>query len=116
MTTEITFADVLSYVATRATEAEIRQLGTAANAAIKALRAQTAAVVSAQLEPGTRIKLTGVRPQYLNGLTGTFVRMNDGRGKQRAIIQLDDESRRWARNYAPDGKLAGVPVSALKIL
>jgi len=113
---DITFADVLTYVATRATEAEIRQLGAAGNAAIKALRAQTAAVVGAQLVPGTRVRLSDVRPQYLNGLTGAFVSMKPGQGKPRATIELDEESRRYAGRYAPDGKLTGVPVSALKII
>jgi hypothetical protein len=113
---EVTFADVLTYVATTATADEVKALFAAGNARVKAVRAANAAVVSGLLEPGTSVELVNIRPAYLNGLTGTFVRLNDGRGKQRAIVQLDAASAAKAGRYAPDGKLAGVPVSALKIV
>lgn len=114
--TETTFADVLTYVAQSATPDEVKALFTAGNARVKAVRAADSAVVAGLLTPGARVELAGIRPAFLNGLKGSFVKLDDGRGKQRATIKLDDESLRYARQYAHNGQIGGIPVSSLRIL
>jgi hypothetical protein len=119
---EVTFADVLTYVATTATFDEIKALFAAGNARGKALHAADAAVTAGLLKAGDRVELAGVRPAYLNGLTGTFVRLDTANrarttAKQRATVKLDEASAFKAGRYVNGSReIAGIPVSALKIV
>lgn len=111
---EITFADVLAYVAQSATPEEVHALVDAGNARVRALRATEAAATSAQLTPGARVELHGLKPKYLNGLTGKFV-IRQPSGK--ATIELDEEvSYRAGRYVGANNQMSGIPISALRIL
>lgn len=68
-----TFKDVIAYVTNEATAEEASALFTAANSRQRALRAATAAENIASLKPDTRVRTGGLKPKYLNGLTGSVV-------------------------------------------
>lgn len=91
-----TFNDVLTYMRDSATESEASALFEAANARLRSLRAATAAENIASLKPDTEVRLSGLKPKYLNGLTGT-VRSIEG---SRVRVKLDDASYDTAGRYA----------------
>lgn len=90
-----TYSDVLNYMSNQATESEARALFDAANARLKVLRAATAAQNIASLTPDTRVRTGGLKPKYLNGLTGSVVGVEGGRVR----IKLDEDSRFTAGRY-----------------
>jgi hypothetical protein len=91
-----TFSDVIAYVTNQATKEESMALFDAANARLKSLRAATAAENIASLKPDTPVKLGGLKPKYLNDLTGIVVGVEGTRVK----VKLDEASRRTAGRYA----------------
>ena len=105
-----TFKDVLDYVGTQATDAEVRALFSAGNARIKHTRALNAAANAATLAVGDEVELTGLKPKYLNGLRGTI----DAKAGQSFEVKLDDDSRLLAGRYVRFNGLITVPASALK--
>lgn len=57
------------------------------------------------LLPGTRVRLVGLRPKYINGATGTV--MNGYRGRDKMEVELDYPRGRF-------GKQLFVPANALE--
>lgn len=110
-----TLQSVLGFVASHATERDIEQILEAAQTRRKVL----AQVRSAALSVGTKVTLGGLRPKYLNDLSGT-VRIING---QRCDVSLDEASTNRLR-YAgkrfivrPDVTsyvLKGVPVTCAR--
>lgn len=91
-----TFSDVVAYVTNEATESEARALFDTVNSRLKALRAATAAENIANLKPDANVRLGGLKPKYLNGLTGSVVSIEGTRVR----VKLDDQSYRTAGRYA----------------
>lgn len=80
-------------------------------AGVKARRSQlrtlTTLEVVGSLNVGDRVKLTGLRPQYVNGATGTV----ESLAQTRFNVRLDDDVDPRAR--ARFGEVVRVPASAL---
>lgn len=108
------FQDVLTYVATQSTDAEIRALFNAGNARTKVLRSLAAAELTAQLTPGTRVRVKDIRPKRLQGVTGVFVSSRTAGSKTVATLRVDA-----AYDLVPDvwnGELSGIPLSCLELV
>lgn len=84
-----TLADAVTYIADRADEQDLLRILGAVNARRTALRAITAAAVRI----GAAVRLDGLSPKYLDGLTGVVRRIH---GKH-AEVELDEESTRNLR-------------------
>lgn len=111
-----TFSDVLEYVGNTATAEEVRALFDAGNARIKHVRALQAAAIAAEVKVGDMVRTGGLKPAYLNGLTGTVQSIEPGR-RVNVTLKLDEASAAKAgTRYAWAGIMAGVPVSAITIL
>lgn len=110
------FKDVLEYVGNTATAEEVRALFDAGNARIKHVRSLQAAETAAAVKVGDTVTTGGLKPAYLNGLTGT-VKSVDRRARRTDVtIDLDESSVGKAGRYGWNGMLSGVPVSAITIL
>lgn len=105
MTDTITMQDVLRFIR-QADASQVSSLSEALRSQHKMLKAE-AAHRNRQLDLGTRVKLKGLRPQYLNGLTGAILSI---RGTK-CDVTLDYPHQ--ARRYNSGGKLLGVPLSAI---
>lgn len=111
---ETTFDVVLDYVAQHATREEIHALFNTGNARLKMLHAAEAASTAARLTEGATVELQGLKPKYLNGIRGTFVRMLPG-GKA-AAVQLSTEDAFLAGRYVAADNQLHAPLSALRIV
>lgn len=89
------FAEFLSYMATSATESEVRAVFEVGNQRLKTIRTVTAAENLASLQPGQVVRLGGLKPKYLNGLTGTVQSIEGSRVR----VKLDDVSALTASRY-----------------
>lgn len=112
------FSDVLTYVATQASRAEVEQLFDAGNARIKVLQTVRAGETLAQLVPGeSRVRITDIRPKYLSGITGTFLHFDSGRGgKQVCVIKADAQFASLARRSSYSDEIRGIPASCLELI
>lgn len=112
MTASATITEVLDYVHARADEQDLDSLLQALRTRRKVLGEQRAATVRSGLE----IRLDGLSPKYLNGLTGTVVTLDGNRAEvrldERSTTQLRGSGRRF---YVPAGEieylLTGIPKS-----
>lgn len=112
-----TFQDVLEYVGNHATDDEVRALFTAGNARIKHVRALQAAAIAAEVKLGDTVTTAGLKPAYLNGLKGTIDFIDRGSRRTNVTLNLDEDSaERAGTRYAWNGKMSGVPVSAITIV
>jgi hypothetical protein len=103
-----TLQDVLAFIGT-ADENEITAVFETARARSKGLRTIRAAEAKATLRPGDRVRLTNLRPQYVNGATGTVADTGGVGGK--VLVTLDDNVD--GRVRARFGPSIRVPASAL---
>ena len=118
MTTPPTLAEATAFILTDATEDDLRRLFDAIKKRRSILRQITAAAVQA----GTDVELTGLSPQYLNGLRGTVESIQGAH----ATILLDRESTTQLRYsgsrrfHVPDDEerhpLRGVPLGSCTTL
>ena len=106
------YATLLSYVATSATEAEVRGLFEVANQRLKTLRTTTAAENLASLQKDQVVRLSGLKPKYLNGLTGTV----QGIEGSRVRVKLDDISALTAGRYVGFDHTLLAPASCLTLV
>lgn len=106
------YATLLSYVATSASEAEVRGLFEVANQRLKTLRTTTAAENLASLQKDQTVRLQGLKPKYLNGLTGTV----QGIEGNRVRVKLDDVSAITAKRYVNFDHTLLAPASAVTLI
>lgn len=100
-TATITIEDVFEYIHGHADEAELDSLVEAFKARRKALSAKRALGV----KKGSKVALTGLKPKYLNGLSGTVETVSG----THADVRLNEESTRRLRYsgrqfYVPEGE------------
>ena len=112
MQTETSLAETLSFILSKADDADIDRIYSAIRQRQQGLRAIKAAAVSV----GAEVALTGLSPKYLNGLTGTVKSING----QRCDVELDETSTMTLRFsgrkfFVPQGVtnyvVNGVPLS-----
>ncbi|WP_042373865.1 hypothetical protein [Streptacidiphilus neutrinimicus] len=108
-------AQVIAFIADRATMADLEPLSDACADRETALRAQRALTV----EPGQTVKIVDIRPAWMKGLTGTVESIDRASGrKPRAQVRLDARSTNEARwsTTIPEGAtshLVRVPLACL---
>lgn len=112
----LTFDEVLAYVGTTENEAEIRALFDACNARVCALRAIQTAKVAATLKKGDKVRTSGVRPKFLNDLTGEVVEIVRSGRTVYATVKIADGSPAAIRKYGRDGEVHGLPLTCLTIV
>lgn len=104
--------EVLTFIAEKATSADIGRIHDATAARIRALRAIRAAAV----QTGQQVVLDGIKPKALAGLRGTVARI-DGRYADVELDEASTETLRWSRTrvFVPEGVtryvLTGIPLS-----
>lgn len=115
-TTTVTLQDVIGFIVTSADDADIDRI----HDALRQRRRALAAVTAAAVRPGMDVRLDGLSPKYLNGLTGTVESINGNR----CSVLLDEESTqnlRFAgkRFYVPIDMtnyiMRGVPLQCAKV-
>ena len=109
----VTMAEVIDYILDHADSADIDRVYEAAKMRHKTLQAKAASAVRI----GMTIRLNGISPKYLNGMTGEVVSID----RQRASVLLDERSTRTLRVkggrrfYIPADvkqyEVSGVPLS-----
>jgi hypothetical protein len=104
----ITLSDVLGFISSQATSEDLNAMIPLLNERRKILAKVSASLNKAVLTPGTLVQLTGLKPAYLNGLTG-FVK-GPGRRPNDLKVEFDDASRFLARRY---GTTVDVPANDL---
>lgn len=87
-----TIQDVLDFVALHADQPDIENIWAACKRRQKYLRDNRAASNAASLRPGDRVRLSGLSPKYLNGLTGEVV---DVLGGTKVQVKLFDGTNRF---------------------
>jgi hypothetical protein len=123
MSTDTKLSDVVEFVYTDATLADIERIHVATSARIKTLRA----VRAASVEVGTLGKIVNIKPKALSGLVGTVTAIEGSGGKQYATVLLDGASTnalRYARTKhaarilpgATEYSLGGIPLSCVEPL
>jgi hypothetical protein len=100
--------DVLAFIVTQATSADLQEFADAAKV--------RKASVARSMRPGTPVVINGISPKYLNGLKGTVKVIE----KNRCTVTLDAVSTQMARvkgtgrfYIAPDATsydLSGIPL------
>ena len=75
--------------------------------AVKERKRAVARTLLVTIEPGEKVELTGLRPQYLNGLVGKVT----GTRGQRILVTLDNPAE--AGRFASRGQLA-VPSACIR--
>lgn len=117
MSQPITLTDAVAFIAQHATADDLDQVYAAAKQRTRTLRT-IAAAAAASLPVGASVRLDGLSPKYLNGLTGVLKSTTGGR----AVVTLDKESTSLLgfssrRFYAAAGKdsydLGGLPLSTV---
>lgn len=95
-------------------EHDLNLVQTAAVSRRKALHQQQAMENQATLAPGMRVRTHGLKPKYLNGLTGEVTGGRTRRGTD-IQVKIDEESAYFvsARYLTPDRTLA-VPAACLE--
>jgi hypothetical protein len=119
MSEQTTPADVIAFIVARADDTDLSNIIGAVNARRKTLRT----IAAASVKPGLAVRLDGLSPKYLNGLTGT-VKSVEG---QHCTVTLDAASTErlgWQSRFSlqvrmsqkPDGTydFGGVPSSCAK--
>jgi hypothetical protein len=99
------FADLIGYLLTLATEQELAQLDTA--------RKQRIDQLAAELEVGDTVMLANIQRKYLAGLTGT-VQTVDTRAKQFSLL-LDEPSTDRLRYHSRNNRIE-IPAGAKEFL
>ena len=83
-----TLVDIQDFITSQADSEDLSQI----LGAVKARRASLEIKAAAAVETGARVELHNLRPQYLNGLTGTVKETEGGRGQRRVTVTLDESS------------------------
>lgn len=105
----------LAYITQIASAEDINRIVAACNERNKSLRAAAAAKTITELNEGDAVELTGLRPKYLNGLTGTFVRLDTHGNKTTVVVKLDPVSVIQAGpRYVGARNTINVPTSAVR--
>lgn len=109
-------SDVIAFIVARADAVDLDNIINAVKARRKALGQINAAAV----RPGVEVRLDGLSPKYLNGLTGTVKSVSGGR----CVVTLDRNSTTSLR-YAGqrfriptehmEYDLAGIPTQCAKV-
>jgi hypothetical protein len=107
--------DVKNWVITQATADDME--------VIKRAMATRKELLVDEIAEGDSIRLSGLSPKYLNGLTGKFHERGNGRGKSRGSVVLDEASTKVLRVKGrnrffipPDNKeytLGGLPMTCI---
>lgn len=93
-----TLNDVLTFINSNATRADIEAIFDIGNNRIRTLHKQEAAVNAATFKPGDKVQLCGLSPKYLNGCKGVIESRRNGSG---FVVKLNAEhefSRAWTRS------------------
>lgn len=102
-----TIIDLLTFVATEATDDDLERFYEAAKNRRRALRDQQTALIAAQLQKGSEVTLDDLSPKALNGLTGVVESISGSR----AAVRLDKDSTQrlsWSNTrYAAGARIAG---------
>lgn len=107
-----TFAEVLAFVGNEATDSQVRAIWDAGNARMKHVRSLAAAENLGNLQPGQTVRLQGLKPKYLNGLTGTVQAIEGSRIR----VKLDDVSALAAGRYVQFDHTLLAPASAVSLV
>jgi hypothetical protein len=117
-TAAVTLSDALNFILTSASNEDLSRVIDG----IKSRRTILQTINAASVSIGASVKLDGLTPKYLNGLTGTVASIN-GRS---ATIKLDERSTkelRWSGRKrffiagdATEYPLGGIPLSTLSIV
>ncbi|AVZ70901.1 hypothetical protein SLUN_00075 [Streptomyces lunaelactis] len=108
----------LEFITLHATQSDLDRVYAAAKQRTQTLRDLRAAAVS----EGTEVRLSKIKPKYLNGLTGTVKTVEQKRTRAIVSILLDEESTENMRHilYVERGVkrhlLTGVPASVCEVL
>jgi hypothetical protein len=103
-----TLSDVLGFISSTATTEDLAAISPLMNERRKILAKVEASLNKAVLVPGTKVRLSGLSPKYLNGLTGTVT--GPGRRPNDLQVAFDDESKWHARRF---GTSVSCPANAL---
>lgn len=113
---ETTLSQVTAFITSHATDEDLARV----QSAITVRRQALAAVTAATLHTGSSVRLDGLRPKYLNGLTGEIQSLTGTHATllldETSTIQLRyDGVRRWTipqstTRYA----LSGIPLACCK--
>lgn len=98
MSTTTQPSDVIAFIAARADETDLDNIINA----VKARRTMLGRINAAAVKVGAAVRLDGLSPKYLNGLTGTVSIVSGGR----CSVVLDEHST-TALRYAPRSRYAG---------
>lgn len=107
--------DVKNWVITQATADDME--------VIKRAMATRKELLVDEIAEGDEVRLGGISPKYLNGLTGKFHGREGRRGKARGIVTLDEASTQILkvkgaqRFFIPSGtkefRLGGLPMTCI---
>lgn len=78
--------EVYTFILAQATEEEVSRLSLALRERQKTLRSIKSSVNRFELTPGTKARLTGISPKYLNNVVVTV----KGRANSKLIVQFDE--------------------------
>lgn len=81
-------SDILRFVLERADETDLDRLARAIRSRHRTLKEKAAAGVT----EGVKVRLDGINPKYLAGLTGTVKSISPSGRTRRAVITLDKQS------------------------
>ncbi len=106
--------EIMKAIANGDVDDQIKVLFTALQERSKYVRAQATLRNQAELSPGTRVVTKGLRPQYLNGLTGTVsARPARRRGDLTILIDEGQYTGSYGNRSNSNGQTLGVPAGAL---
>jgi hypothetical protein len=103
--------ELLDQIESLDSEDDMRLVFDACRTAQRNLRDAKAQAARQTLKRGDKVKLTGLSPKYLNGLTGTIVARPTGK---RIEVKLDSPG--MAGRYAPSGdRPMRVPLTCVEV-
>ncbi|MFJ3714092.1 MULTISPECIES: hypothetical protein [unclassified Streptomyces] len=106
MSEAVTLAQVVRYITLHADETDIDRIYAAAKERGRTLRNIRAAAVT----KGVDVTIAGIRPAYLNGLSGTVTELEQKRTQTVVTVRLDAESTDLLRahRYVPPSQARGL--------
>lgn len=119
MSTEASITEVVAYIQQQADEHDIDSVLAAVKTRRKLLQDQAAAAV----KEGADVELRGLKPKYLNGLTGIVARIESTGPRRIATVTLDKESTqrlaavpKYGYLFTHDGyDFRGIPLTTLRL-
>jgi len=118
-----TFDQVVEFIVDKATEEEAEAIFQCYKKRTRILRKMRVAKAAIEVKPGTKVKLLGLRPSCLVGMTGEVAPYEGRRRIPCCDVVLDEESTRKLRigqsriYVSPDEKnhrLLGVPLDCIE--